>query len=207
MADKEAGSSRTSSLLKFIGGAILLLSAIVQNFVYDSFTARANSLSEAMHDIALVDKGGLINQADYYILSSSAGQNSDRDQLASQHLQLFALKLYESQLISVSAADGFSAQDKSDYLSSLHSRISSVHDYRTASDFMLYINSSGAKFSDALDAQWSALTQERSFARLTFLALYLVGALIALAGPYLDWRKAGSESAPDGQGKPRRKGT
>ncbi|HWY16489.1 MAG TPA: hypothetical protein VNX86_15245 [Rhizomicrobium sp.] len=194
MADKqEANRSRLVRFSTLAGGAMLLFSAIIQNFWYDRLTSRANELAEAMRDRQLIDKSGLIYQADFFILSSPLERNANRDQLAKQTLQLFAKKLFQSELVAVSAASGFDQQQKSSYLSSLKLRAANVHGDQSASDYMQFIDANGAQFSFMLNKEWRDLVPERARARWTFLVLYVAGALMVLIEPFQDWRNNGAK--------------
>jgi hypothetical protein len=181
-------SDRTSVLCKLIGAGMLLASAITQNFIYDKITNRAEDLYNASRDMGLIDKGGLIHQTDYYVLS--ARSDAESQAMAATHLRFFALKLYQSQVVSVSVAAGVSPEQKDEYLATVRTLASQVNDAQSALRLTQFINSAGVLFSNKLTEEEGRLPQQRSAARWSFLLLYVLGGLIALYGGYREWRLA-----------------
>lgn len=178
--------------LKFVGTAILFLSFITQNFFYESWRQSSDSLVSASHSRALIDKGALINEMAYYILSSADLSKvlPDQKAAAESKIQQFALKLYQSEVINIASLQSIPNEDKQKYINALHAKLGTVKDYRSAAEFTDFLNTQAEKYSHAYSDEIEMLASRRNFAKWAYLGLYGVGALLLLIGLYFDWKGA-----------------
>ena len=183
---------RKGALYKFVGTAIIFVSFITQNFLYESWRAASDALFSAQQSRSLIDKGALINEASYFILS--AGDRSaalpDQGAVAEHKIRQYALKVYQSEVINISALKSIEPKDKETYIGALRAKLGAVKDYRSAAEFTNFLNVQAENYSKAYTNEIDELNQRRTFARWAYVFLYSLGAVLLLVGLRYDWKGA-----------------
>jgi hypothetical protein len=181
---------RRGALLKLLGTSVLFVSFITQNFFYESWHQSAESLYTAQSARSLIDKGALINEGHFYILSSHdlASAIPDQRALAEYKIRQFVLKLYQSEVINISSLGQITPELKTKYIEALRTRATAVKDYQSAAGFTEFLNRQAESYQSAFSDERAALSQKRTIAKWAYLLLYATGALLLLVGLHYDWK-------------------
>jgi len=181
LIDAEAKKKR-AKILKITGGAVLFLSFITQNYLYDIWNSRKQDLHLASVDAAIMNKGVLLNEILYFVSSLGKGslKPEEVEQIRWQKIREAARKIAMSNSIFVLVND-LDKQDKVNVANDLMARADAVKDYYSYSEFMGYFNSLDQKyFSTGVYSE--DIREKRDIARHVYLGLYILGSFLVLAG-------------------------
>ena len=171
-----------SKFLELLGGGILLLSFITQNFFYDSWNQRDIELHSAIVDQAIIDKSVLLNEALYFLtqLGDSLLTPNDLADVRLQKIHEAARKVAFSQSIPVLLGNS-SRIEKAQLVDQLMQKAGLVKDYYSFSDYLRFVNDFANKYLP-LAKLAEGLSTKRETARWIYLILYVLGSVILLIG-------------------------
>jgi hypothetical protein len=169
-------------ILEILGGALLLISFTVQNFVYDKWQSRSDQLREAITDQSTLDKSVLLNETLYFLVATgdTSLSNSEIAEIRRQKIREAARKLYFSQVASVMASDLGPIQ-KNSLVETLRTAATSVQDYRSYSDFVGKVNDISRSYISP-GRLVVEIDGKKDMARWLFLGLYCIGSVFLLIG-------------------------
>lgn len=166
--------------MALIGGAVLLLSFITQNFFHDKWNSRMRELEIAMSDRSVIDKSVLLNEVLYFVAFAPENQTTGRVREA--YIAEAARKLAISSEIPVMLSDAVTSEQKVQLVNALDSRARNVHDYESFVANVKYINTTYDSYFDEIVGNYRHLNKLSGYARWVYLSLYVLGSAIALVG-------------------------
>lgn len=169
---------RSVKNLKTLGSAVLLLSFITQNFLYERWNARATQLEKGMVERAILDKSVLLNEILYFTAQSSSGTSTD--DLKKFYIHEAARKLAYSSVFPVASDENLTTHEKMDSSNSILSQARAVDDFPAFSALVKTANESYGKYAEDMNLQSDRISSKRTFARNIYLAAYIVGAFLLL---------------------------
>ncbi len=172
---------RIIHLLEIAGGALLLFSFVIQNYLYDNWNSRSNELESAMLSQAVVDKSVQLNEILYFVI----GQESDLDaahkaSLREGKIREAARKLFVSTTIPIAVSDLPLARKK-ELVVRLQQLYPLVHDYDSFLRYVQLVNAANTLRRSPADLR-AEISGKRDMARAIFLATYILGAISVLFG-------------------------
>jgi hypothetical protein len=170
---------RKSRALKIAGSAVLLISFVTQNFLYDRWTAREALLEQGGFDRSLIDKSVLLNEVLYFTAQSVPGANVQ--DLKEFYIHEAARKLAISSTMPVVSNEFLKTQEKVDLLNSLLQRAHGVSDFSSFLSLVKTANDSYGKYSQEMSMEAIQVGSKRAKARYIYLGFYILGALLLLA--------------------------
>jgi hypothetical protein len=176
-------SKKSARTLKLIGGTVLLLSFITQNFFFDDWASRVSLLAEGMMDGAIIDKSVLLNEI-LYFTARSAPSDPDIASLREAYIREAARKLAISVNIPVISNETLQTREKVDLANRLMAQANSVADFPQFLKLVTTANETYAKYPLEVNAEVVQLNSRRKSARFIYLGLYLIGSLLLLVGIY-----------------------
>jgi hypothetical protein len=176
-------SKKSARRLKLIGGTVLLMSFISQNFFYDVWASRVSLLAQGMMDRAIVDKSVLLNEI-LYFTARSGPSDPDIDSLRETYIREAARKLAISVNIPIESNESLQTHEKVAFANRLLSQANSVANFPQFLKSVTTANESYDKYPLEMNAEAARLDSRRKSARFVYLGLYLVGSLLLLVGIY-----------------------
>lgn len=172
----------TSLPYKILGGTLLLLSYVCQNYIYDYWDGKEKSISQSMTQRAIVDRGAELYHVLYYVANNS-DESLTKEQfkdLRTQFIRQAAIK--NSYGISNEIfTSNLTVDKKSELASYIGSEAAKVNDNLTFSKYIL--NSIDLQKNTERTYQVLMKVQaERDFARTIFLSLNILGSILLLLG-------------------------
>lgn len=175
----EQRRKRRSVVYKVVGGALLLLSFVIQNYSYDVWNTRLTEYMNANRDYAAMQRSSLLYQNLYFSLqqSDSIPQNEIRTaaiQNAAKHDVISRLILHTAN------------EDKEDkhvaILEQIRKEVSFVKDYES---YLSYLEKARGIDEFSLQDEEAQVKQDgewKTVYRNIFLVTYVVGSVLLLVG-------------------------
>ena len=181
MAKRTKQRPRTFQLA---GGALLLLSFMTQMFLFSRWDDRSNDLRQAVLERAVIDKGALLYELQYFAISNLHDAGIPIDELRVGKLRFAGMKIAESSMMPIAYHDAVSATEKADLIGDLFRQAGAIGSYADFMAFLGVINKVNGKFSVDLNAQRQRIDSQRETARWVYLGLYLLGSTMLLVGTW-----------------------
>ena len=181
---------KRGALYKLVGSVVILASFTTQNFFYELWRAESDSLFAATQIRQLIEKGALINETSFFVLSGLSIQPKLPDQaaVATDKIQQYARKLALSEEMRMFSLASLGDDEKTRYLTALHAEVEKVKDYPTAAAFTSFVNANALKFSQDSYNELESIERRRWMAKWIYLLLYFVGAAVLVRGQWFEWR-------------------
>jgi hypothetical protein len=164
--------------IKTWGSAILLVSFITQNFLYERWNARATQLEKGMVERAIIDKSVLLNEILYFTAQSSPGTSTD--DLKSSYIHEAARKVAYSSKLPIDSDENLTTREKRNLSNSLLSQVQAVNDFPGFLALVKTVNESFGQYAQDMNLQSDRVSSKRALARNIYLAAYMVGAFLLL---------------------------
>lgn len=167
---------------ELIGGALLLISFTIQNFVYDYFDEREKTVRTGMIERAILDRGSQIYEVMFFAANDGGGQLSSTQvaEIRRQFIQQAAIKNSYGLSFPVFVSDMPTAE-KQKITAEFGRRAAAVKDLATFSEYIKFSSALSDKV-ESPNAVLGRISERRELARYIFLALYIVGSASLLIG-------------------------
>jgi hypothetical protein len=171
---------KTSTICKVVGGLILLISFISQNYLYDKWKSESDKLEQAAIEQSLMDKSALLNEILYFVVNPQyAGHDSiNVVNLRGQFLQESIKKSTYGQ-IAWMAANGLDSQEDKNAVKEILQNLDSISSY---SDFLNNIDKINRlpynKKAKEVNGRWKQYDVSKDNIRTVYLILYIVGSVL-----------------------------
>lgn len=174
----ERQKKRRSAIYKVVGGALLLLSFVVQNYSYDIWNTRLTEYMNANRDYAAMQRSALLYQNLYFSLqpSDSIAQTSRASaiQNAAKHDMISRMILHEANEDGVDEHGKIldEIRNEMNFVKDYHSYLSYLQKARGIDEFSLKEEEAQVK----RDGEWKTIY------RNIFLVTYVIGSVLLLLG-------------------------
>ena len=173
------GEEGKHRILKFIGSAVLLVSFVTQNFLYDRWNSKVALLEQGAVDRALIDKSVLLNEVLYFTAQPTS--ETTANDLKEAYIREAARKLAISSIIPITSSQAFQTQQKVNLSNALLSEARGVKDFPSFLALVKKVNDSYGRYSTEMTEEALRMNSRRALARYIYLALYVIGTLLLLA--------------------------
>lgn len=176
---KEKDPKAKARLFKIIGGGLLLLSFIVQNYAYDYWDKEAEEYYNSNKDFSDMSRSSLLYLNLYF--SSNVPDKALDSIVKGQYINMAAQKAALGQTVEITTRD-MDKQEKLDLCNALLQKAKTV---KTFEDYLGYINFSRTSdtytLKDSVD-RVDRINKWRNASRWGFLLTYIIGSAILLFG-------------------------
>jgi hypothetical protein len=179
---------KTSRILKIIGGIILFLSFVTQNYLYDKWNGESQGLHSATVEQSIIDKGVLLNEILYFTskLDNESFSGEELKNIKEQYINQAAIKQTLSHFMAVMSTD-LPKQEQIDLMNKLMLQAKTVKDFNSFSELNRSINTSAfEKIQNERQLRIQRIEDSKNIARHIYLVLYLFGTLILLVGVWYE---------------------
>lgn len=181
---ESSATKRKAKIFKIIGGIIVFLSFITQNYLYDKWNSESQNLHSATVEQAIIDKGILLNEVLYYTagLDKSALPDNEVKNVKEQYAKQAAVKQVISHSMAVMSTD-LDKQDQVDRMKKLFRQAVGVKDLLGLSELRKSINEQNDEvIQKRREARFQSIESKRNTARQIYLALYIIGTTLLIIG-------------------------
>lgn len=170
---------KKSRLIKVIGGGLLLVSFIVQNFAYDYWDKKADEYYNVNKDFSEMNRSSLLYLNLYF--NTKFDNDTLEAVIKQQYINMAAQKQALGQTIEIVTRD-MEKQDKIDLCNSLIQKAKTVSDYTSYLDYISFSNQRDTyKPKDSMDRVQN-INNKRDKFRYIFLFSYVIGSILLLFG-------------------------
>lgn len=162
-----------------IGGGLLLLSFIVQNFIYDYWDKKSDDYISVNRDFSDMNHSSML----YLNLYFNTHLENDTVQavVKQQYINMAAQKQALGQTVEIMTRD-IDKQDKIDLCNSFLQKAKSVSDYDSYLEFINFVNKTDPYDPKASMDRVKIIGNWRETSRWIFLLSYILGSVLLLRG-------------------------
>lgn len=172
-------NSVKAKAVKLFGGAILLLSFIVQNFLYDSWNQKSEDYYNSNKDFSDMSRSSLLYLNLYF--NTKLDDDSVEQVVKYQYINAAAQKAALGQVVNILARDTDKVT-KINLTNSLLQKAKSVNDFDSFLNFNKYASEIDKYSLQDNIAFVNKVTQKREMYRWIFLSAYILGTGLLLFG-------------------------
>ena len=172
-------AKKKARILKVIGGSLLLLSFIVQNFAYDYWDKELDEYYNSNRDFSDMSRSSMLYLNLYF---TAKLENEPLESIVKkQYINMAAQKYALGKTVEITTRD-MEKQDKIDLCNSLLQKTKTVTDFQTYLDYINFVGQADPYDINDSIARVEKINDKRDKFRWFFLVAYSLGSILLVFG-------------------------